>query len=213
MGNANGGANASKSGSVDAQLVGTDTGRMMGQDGVGHARGAVDNVHSTSGSTVGSARSASNNTASMASGVGMVSGAAAGNGSAMGQGMVSGGLGQLAAAGSTAANGAGMFAIEPGMPIEDPKGRVIGYVQQVKQTKQGVVQTVTVEVGNRVATLPAANFSASGNALVTNMTKGELKSEAANQETSDPQPEVAGSDENRSANPTRAHDNSAARQH
>jgi hypothetical protein len=184
MGDANGSANASKSGSVDAQLIGTDTVRSLGQDGVGRARSVVDNVRSTAGSAAGSAGSATNNAASMASGIGTLSGAAAGNGSAMGQGMASGGLGQLAAAGSSAANGAGMFAIESGMPIEDPKGRVIGYVQQVKQTKQGVIQAVTVEVGDRVATLPAANFSGSGEALVTGMTKAELKSAANDQEAS-----------------------------
>lgn len=183
MGNASGGANASKSGNIDAQLAGTDTVRSVGQDGVGRARGTIDSVRGTTRSTIGSARSAAGNAVGSASGLDSVTGSAAGNGSAMGQGMASGGLGQLAAAGSAAANGAGMFAIEPGMPIEDPKGRVIGYVQQVKQTKQGVVQAVTVEVGDRVATLPAANFSGSGDALVTGMTKGELKSAAKEQDT------------------------------
>lgn len=183
---ANGSANASKSGSVNAQLVGTDTVRSLGQEGAGRARGAVDNVRSAAGSTVASAHSAANNAASMASGMGTLSGSAGGNSSATGQGMASGGLGQLAAAGSAAANGAGMFAIEPGMPVEDAKGRVIGYVQHVKQTKQGVVQAVTVEVGKRVATLPAANFSGSGEALVTGMTKSELKS-AASEQSATPQ--------------------------
>ena len=183
MGDASGSANASKSGSVDAQLVGTDAVRGLGQDGAGRARGAIDSVRGTTSSTVASARSAATNAVGTASGVGSVTGSAAGNISAMGQGMASSGLGQLAAAGSAAANGAGMFAIEPGMPIEDAKGRVIGYVQQIKQTKQGVVQAVTVEVGDRVATLPAANFSGSGEALVTGMTKGELKSAAKDQNT------------------------------
>lgn len=181
-GDANGGANASKNGSVDAQLVGTDTVRSLGQDGVGRARGAVDTMRGTAGSAVGSVRSTAGNAGSTAPGLGSLTGSAAGNGSAMGQGMASGGLGQLAAAGSAAANGAGIFAIEPGMPIEDPKGRVLGYVQQVQHTKQGVVQAISVEVGNRVATLPAANFSGSGGALVTGMTKGELKSAAKEQD-------------------------------
>ncbi len=39
-----------------------------------------------------------------------------------------------------------------------------------------------VETGNRLATLPAANFSGSGDALVTGMTKGELTSAAKQQE-------------------------------
>lgn len=183
-GDANGGANASKSGSVDAQLIGTDTVRSLGQDSVGRARGAVDTMRGTAGSTMGSVRSTVGNATNTASGMGSLTGSATGNGSLMGQGIASSGLGQLAAAGSAAANGAGMFAIEPGMTIQDLKGRVIGYVQQVQQTKQGVVQAVMVEVGDRVATLPAANFSGSGDALVTGMTKGELKSAAKDQRAS-----------------------------
>ncbi len=181
-GDASGGANASKSGSVDAQLIGTDTVRGLSHDSVGRARGAVDTMRGTAALATGSARSTAGNAAGTASALGSLTGSTAGNGSATDQGMTAGGLGQLAAAGSAAANAAGMFAIEPGMPIQDPKGRVIGYVQQVQQTKQGVVQAVTVEVGDRIATLPAANFSGSGEALVTGMTKGELKSAAKKQD-------------------------------
>lgn len=98
-----------------------------------------------------------------------------------------------------------MFAIEPGMPIEDAKGRVIGYVQQVKQTKQGVVQAVTVEVGDRIATLPAANFSGSGDALVTGMTKGELKSTAKKQDASPPSSDaMPAADDTRSSSGNRS---------
>ena len=177
-GASSGSANASKSGSVDAQLIGTDAVRGTAQDGVGRARGAVDTVRGTAGSAAGTTRSAAGNAVGSASGAGSIAGGASG----MGQGMASGSLGQLAASGTAAANGAGMFAIEPGMPIEDARGRTIGYVQSVKQTKQGVVQAVTVETGDRLATLPAANFSGSGDALVTGMTKGELTSAAKQQE-------------------------------
>ncbi len=195
MGDASGSANASKSGSVDAQLLGTDAVGEMGQEGAGRARGIAEGVRGTTGSALGSVSSSGTNAIGSASGIGSVTGTAAGNGGAMGQGMADGGLGQLAAAGSAAANGAGMFAIEPGMPIEDTKGRVVGYVQQVKQTKQGVVQAVTVEVGDRVATLPAANFSGSGEALVTGMTKGELKSAAKDQEAAPQSTNEAPSDD------------------
>ena len=71
-----------------------------------------------------------------------------------------------------------MFAVAPGMPITDPRGKVIGYVHELRQTGRGVVQAVTVEVGNRVATLPAASFAGSGDVLVTGMTKGQLKKAA-----------------------------------
>ncbi|WP_325544937.1 hypothetical protein [Sphingopyxis sp.] len=76
-----------------------------------------------------------------------------------------------------------MFAVEPGMPVTDPRGKVIGYVQAVRQTGGGVVDAVTVEVGNRVATLPAASFAGSGDMLVTGMTKGQLKDSAERQES------------------------------
>ena len=102
-------------------------------------------------------------------------------GQGMAQGTSSGGLGQLVSSGSFAASKSGTFAVEPGMPIEDARGRTIGYVQSIKQTKQGVVEAVTVETGNRVATLPAASFSGSGDALVTGMTKSEMKSAAKEQ--------------------------------
>ena len=181
-GSATGSANASKSGSIDAQLVGTDFVRGTGQEAVGLGRGTVEVVRGTATSAAGSARSAAGNAAGTASGAGSI----AGNGSAMGGGMsddmASGSLGQLVASGSFAASKSGNFAIEPGMPIEDAKGRTIGYVQSVKQTKQGVVEAVTVETGNRMATLPAASFSGEGDALVTGMTKGEMKSVAKQQD-------------------------------
>src|SRR3546814_2750385 len=86
-----------------------------------------------------------------------VSGSADATGSAAGS--FQGSLGQLAAAGTGAADGAGMFAVEPGMAVTDARGKVIGHVQELRQTGRGVVETVTVEVGHRVPTLPAASFT------------------------------------------------------
>ena len=74
------------------------------------------------------------------------------------------------------------------MPVTDPRGKVIGYVQELRQTGRGVVEAVTVEVGNRVATLPAASFAGSGDVLVTGMTKGQLKDTAKQQEEANSQP-------------------------
>src|SRR3546814_19304373 len=93
-----------------------------------------------------------------------------------------GSLGQLAAAGTGAADGAGMFAVEPGMAVTDARGKVIGHVQELRQTGRGVVETVTVEVGKRVATLPAARFTGSGDVLVTGLTQGPLQDPAEQQE-------------------------------
>lgn len=217
-GTSSGSASASKSGSIDAQLIGTDAVRGTVQDGVARGHGAVDTVRGTASSTIGSAvGSARSVTGSV---VGTASGAASltGTGTGMADGIASGGLGQLAASGSAAASGAGMFAIEPGMPIEDAKGRVVGYVQQVQQTKQGVVQAVTVEVGDRVATLPAANFSGSGEALVTAMTKGQLTTAAKQQEAQGNQSAPASSEAASSRDSTersgvRSRENNNAKEH
>src|SRR3546814_5819843 len=101
-----------------------------------------------------------------------VSGSADATGSAAGR--FQGSLGHLAAAGTGAADGAGMFAVEPGMAVTDARGKVIGHVQELRRTGRGVVETVTVEVGNRVATLPAASFTGPGDGLVTGQTTGQL---------------------------------------
>jgi hypothetical protein len=89
--------------------------------------------------------------------------------------------GPLALAGTAAANAAGTFDVSPGMAIEDARGRTIGEVQSVRTTANGMVDSVIVEVGNRTASLPAANFSGSGDVLVSALSKGELKQQANDQ--------------------------------
>jgi hypothetical protein len=163
-GSANGSASGSANGGANASLIGTDAIRSTAGQVAGTARNAAGSAKSAAGGAASSA-------VSRASGLGSITGSAAGSGN----GMAMGNLGQLAASGSSAANAGGMFAVAPGMPIEDPKGRVVGYVQSVKQSGGGVVQTVIVESGNRTAELPAANFAGSGDVLVTGMTKGEVK--------------------------------------
>lgn len=74
-----------------------------------------------------------------------------------------------------------MFAVAPGMPIQAAKGRIIGHVQSVKQSGAGVVQSMIVESGNRLAELPAANFAGSGDILITGMSKGEIKKASKSQ--------------------------------
>ncbi|SKB60120.1 hypothetical protein [Sphingopyxis flava] len=171
---ASGSGRASGSGSVEAQSVGTD---FVGET----ARGAVGTMRGVASTATGTARDAVGPLGDRASStLSNASGSATGSGSAAGS--FQGSLGQLAATGSGAASGDGMFAVAPGMPIADPRGKVIGYVHDVRQTGGGVVEAVSVEVGDRVATLPAASFSGAGNMLVTGMTKGELKEEAKRQE-------------------------------
>ena len=176
-GNANGSGSAAGSGGLDAQAVGTD---FVGQT----ARGAVGTAQGTASTATGTARGAVGTVRDRAGGaLSNVSGSASGAGSVAGG--FQGSLGQLAAAGSGAASGNGMFAVAPGMPVTDPRGKVIGYVQELRQTGRGVVQAVTIEVGSRVATLPAANFAGSGDVLVTGMTKGQLKKAAEQQDANE----------------------------
>ncbi len=177
-GSANGSASGSANGGADATLIGTDAVRSTAGQAVGAARNTVGSARSTAGGVASTATGTATNAVSSASGAGSIAGSAAGNGS----GMAMGNLGQLAGSGSAAANAGGMFAVAPGMPIEDPKGRVIGYVQSVQQTGSGVVQSVVVEAGNRTAVLPVANFAGSGDVLVTGMSKGEIKKTAKEQE-------------------------------
>jgi|TARA_R100001244_G_scaffold20643_8_gene21626 hypothetical protein len=163
-GSANGSASSSANGGASANLVGTDAVRATSGQIVGTARNVT-----------GQARSAATGTASNVTSSALNAGSFAGQAAGSGSAMAMGNLGQLAASGSTAANAGGMFAVMPGMPIEDPRGRVVGYVQSVKQSGAGVVQSVIVESGNRTAELPAANFAGSGDVLVTGMSKGEIK--------------------------------------
>jgi hypothetical protein len=171
---ASGSGRASGSGSVEAQSVGTD---FVNQT----ARGAVDTMQGVASTATGTARYAIGPLGDRGSStMSNASGSANGTGSAAGS--FQGSLGQLAATGSAAASGDGMFAVTPGMPIADRRGKVIGYVHDLREAGGGVVEAVSVEVGDRLATLPATSFSGAGNILVTGMTKAELKEEAKRQE-------------------------------
>ena len=167
-----GSVSGSANGNASASLIGTDTILSTTGQVAGAARDAAGRARSTASGAV-------SNVANRASGAGSLAGSASGSGGTMAMGN----LGQLAASGSTAANAGGMFAVVPGMPIQDPKGRVVGYVQSVRQSDGGVVRSVMVEAGNRTANLPAANFAGSGDVLVTAMSKGDIQkaSQAQNQ--------------------------------
>jgi len=186
-----GSANAAGSGngSLDAQLVGTDavrstsrqavgTARSTGSEAVGAARngggqavatgrGAGSQALGTTRSTLGSARG--------------YAGSATADASGAASGALSAGSGSLAAAGSAAANGAGAFDIAPGMAVTDAHGKVIGTVRDLRTTSRGAVEQVVMQVGDRTATLPASNFTGSGDVLVSAMGKGEVKKTAKSQ--------------------------------
>jgi hypothetical protein len=98
-------------------------------------------------------------------------------------GAVGGGAAHLAAAGSAAANSAGAISVSPGMIVRDTSGRAIGRVQAVRARSNGMVDNVIVRVGDRLATLPDDNFSASGSALVSAMGEADLRRASRGQQT------------------------------
>lgn len=176
----------SRSSSVDAQLIGTDAVRDATGQAVGRTRdaaatlrdrttGTADRVRETGSNAVGRVREGTSAAASRTRDVaGSVSGRAAGT--AEGAAML--GRGTLAMAGSAAANGQGSFPVALGMPVTDPKGRVIGTVQSLRTAGSGEVQQVLVKMKDKTATLPATNFTGSGDVLVSAMGKAEVKKAA-----------------------------------
>ena len=162
---ANGSASGALGGGVDARLVGTDA-----------VRDAAGRAANTAGNVAGRARDTAGAVAARASNVGgNAVGAVSGSGSAAlaGAGGQGSAMGNLALAGSGAAQG-GAFPVNPGMAVTDARGRAIGAVQSVRSNAEGAVQQVLVKIGDKVAAVPAANFSGSGDVLVSAMGQGEL---------------------------------------
>lgn len=164
-GSANG--SASGSGSANAQLIGTDQVRST----VGSAIGTTSNVAAQARGTVAGATDTATN----------IAGSAAGNAQGSATGMTNLTVGQLAAAGSAAAQADGAFAIAGGTPVSGPDGNTLGTVSQVVADASGQVEQVLVDVDGMSALIPAGNFSASGNALVSAMSEGEVRQVAAEQ--------------------------------
>jgi len=185
--NANGAASGNANGDIDAQLVGTDAVRgAMGQ-GMDNAGSVARRTRATAGALTDRARSTAGNAGvrtrtaagDVVSRANNVQGAAAGtaSGTLSGANGSASGSGNLALAGS-GATGLGAFPVNPGMVVTDAKGRAIGTVQSARSTAQGKIQSVLVKVGHKTAELPAANFSGSGNVLVSAMGKGDVKDAA-----------------------------------
>lgn len=174
-GNVSGNGSADANAKGNAQLIGTDD-----------VRGSVASTRSAVSDTTGSVRNVARQGASKATGAahnGTAQGSGAAQGSASGSGSLAGS--GLVAAGSAAANAAGAFAVEPGMAIQSTKGKTIGIVRDVETDAHGKVQSLLVEVDNRTATLPAENFSANGNALVSAMGSGQIAKAAKQQQAVD----------------------------
>lgn len=169
-GNASGNASGSGSGSLDAQLIGTDAVRGTAQSVRGTASGAA------SGALASTGRLSSSLTGTLL-GSGSVSGSASGSGSGAGAGS----LGPVTGSGSASGAGEGGFQVTRGMPVLAPDGDRIGKVHQLFTNARGEVQQVLVKVDGTTALLPAANFSASGNAVMSAMTESQIQQAAAQQ--------------------------------
>lgn len=164
----------SASGNATADLVGTDDVRGASGSASGTLRGAAN----TTRGLAGRARDHATNTVGT---LGNGAGSVAGNGSANGSADGTAGSGLLALSGSSAAHAVGSFDVAPGMDVTDVRGRTIGTVREVIADARGRVQAVRMEVGKRLAIIPAGNFSGSGDVLVSAATAGEIKDMAEDQ--------------------------------
>ena len=106
----------------------------------------------------------------------MSAGEAQANGSAAGSatGIFSALSHNLALAGSTAASGTGSFDIKSGTQLYDMAGEKLGKVKDVVADSQGRVRALVVKVDDTTATLPAADFAANGDVLVTAMSEAQI---------------------------------------
>ncbi len=172
---ASGNGSASGEGSASAQLVGTDTVRSAAQSARAAGTQTAQQARGTAAGAVGTARSAAGSAAALA-------GSASGSAQGAAGGAASAAYSSLAVAGSAAASGSGAFAVDKGMPVLAPDGSKIGKVRQVVADSQGRVQQLLVKVDGKKALIPAGNFSGSGNAVVSAMGEGSIKSLADQQD-------------------------------
>jgi hypothetical protein len=181
--------NASGSGSADAQLIGTDAVRSTAGNAVngtrstasavrGNATAAATNLRETTSGAVGATRTGAETTLGRVRNAAPNPGDVAASVTHTASGAVAYGTGTLALASSAAASGAGAFPVTLGMTVTDAKGQVIGTVQSVRTSATGAVQQVLVRVKDKTATLPSANFTGSGDGLISAMGRGEVRKTA-----------------------------------
>jgi hypothetical protein len=176
---ASGSGSAAGSGSASAQLIGTDHARAVAQSTRGTAQGAAQGAAGTAADLAATGQAAGNSATGYA---GSIAGSAVASGQGSASGMFSGAAGQLALAGSAAAAGNGMFAVDKGMPVLTPDGEKIGKVREVLADSRGQVQALLVKVDGEKAVIPAAQFSGSGNAVVSAMGEATIKQIAEQQD-------------------------------
>jgi hypothetical protein len=168
-----GAGSASGSGTAGTQLIGTDAAR--------HPSGELTATAASAAGGVVQAPSAISRTGGSVS---ALTGAL--TGSLNGSGAVNGDSLSGAIAGAAGASAAGQAQAAEGMPLLAPSGDHIGRVQQVLTDTEGRVRQVLVRVGETTALLPAANFSVSGNTLLSGMTQAQIENAAEEQEGANP---------------------------
>ena len=67
--------------------------------------------------------------------------------------------------------------------VQDASGRAIGTVRSAKADADGRIDSLLVDTGDRIASLPASNFTASGDVVTSAMSKGEVRKEARQQDS------------------------------
>ncbi len=166
---ASGGGSGSGSIATDSQLVGTDALRDTISGTTNSAAALTQGTRATAQDTIRNATRAA--------------GSAAVSGSAAGMSTFSGAAGQLALAGSAAGNATGNFDLSPGTMIVNERGRAIGEVQQVVTDNRGRVEALIVDVqgSDELAIVSAANFTGSGDVLISSMSRGALEEAAEDQ--------------------------------
>lgn len=177
-GSAAGNAGAGGSGSLDGQLIGTNA-----------VRGAARSVSGTAGGATQSARgTASGALASTGGLTSSLTGTLSGSGRASGSGAGAGSLGSASGSGTASGAGESGFQVTRGMPVLAPDGVRIGKVRQLFTNARGEVQEMLVKVGDGTALLPASNFSAKGNAVMSAMTEGQIQQAAAQRQAAGTEP-------------------------
>ena len=105
-----------------------------------------------------------------ATGEGQAGGGASGSASSIFSGLSH----NLALSGSSAADLAGSFDVKPGTQLFNMADEKVGKVKEVIADGNGRVRALVVQVKDHTATLPAADFAANGDVLVTAMSQAQI---------------------------------------
>ncbi len=180
--NAAASGNFASSASLDAQLFGTDAVRgtlSQTRDTAGNlvttfkdrAGNFVTATRDKAGDLIVNTRDKAGNLLATASSVG---GEVTASGSGSANGTFSGLSHNLALDGSAAGNAAGSFDVKPGTQLFDLSGEKVGKVKEVYADAAGNVKGLLVKSGDATALLPASDFAAKGEALVTTLSQAQI---------------------------------------